>query len=163
VSYSTLLTLLANIDPALWDFIVPHTPKVRHVVGETLVDRIALNPQPEPPSRAAFVIAAAELTHDAVRAAVTTEMRGGSSSSTIADLIDDWCGTPWPKKWPWPGPGPRREDGPFPDPWDVPIARVVGALIFASMASRLSPGDLKETLTKGADRLTEAALADARG
>jgi hypothetical protein len=32
----------------------------------------------------------------------------------------------------------------------------------AAAASRLSDGDLKETLAKGADRLTEAALAEGR-
>jgi hypothetical protein len=47
-----------------------------------------------------------------------------------------------------------------PEPWDVRTARVVGAVIFASAASRLSSSDLRTAFADGADRLAEAALAD---
>ena len=49
----------------------------------------------------------------------------------------------------------KRVDGP---PADACVARVVGAVVFASMASRLAEGDLRDTFAKGAERLSEAAL-----
>jgi hypothetical protein len=161
VRYGTLLALIGRIGPEAWDAIVPHGPRLRVPAGEGHLDWAALNPQPLPPEDR-LLTAAAQLAHELVRGAITIEMQGGSSSGPVSELIDEWCGTPWPRRWPWPWPGPRPDDGPLPDPWAVQTARVVGALIFASMASRLSDGDLQEALAKGADRLTEAALTDAR-
>ena len=161
MSYSMLLSIIGRIQPEAWDAIVPHSPLTRVPAGKPGLGQVALNPQPLPPGEP-LVTAAADLAHEVVRAAVTTDMQGGSSSALISDLIDDWCGTPWPRKWPWPSPGPRPEPEPDPVPWDVQTARVAGALIFASMASRLSQGELRDTLTKGADRLAEAALAGER-
>jgi hypothetical protein len=158
VSYSNLLSMIGAIPPQAWDAIIPHGPRAVIPDRDSLGDRVALNPQPIPPGQQ-FVITAAHLTHQAVRAAVAIDMQGGDSCATISDLIDDWCPTPWPKRWPWPWPGPRRE-AEAPMPWEVHTARLVGAVIFASMASRLADGDLKETLAKGADRLSEAALAE---
>jgi hypothetical protein len=161
VRYSTLLALIGRIRPQAWDAIVPHGPPLRVAAGEGHQDWAALNPQPIPPGDA-LATEAAHLAHELVRSAVAIEMQGGSSSALVSKLIDDWCDTPWPRRWPWPWPGPHPNWGPHPLPWDMQTARVVGALIFASMASRLAAGDLQETLAKGADRLTEAALADAR-
>jgi hypothetical protein len=161
LTYSTLLAMIGNIPPEAWDAIIPHGPRVRVAAGEGHLDWAALNPQPLPP-REAFLTAAAQLAHEFVRGAVTIDMQGGSSPALVSDLIDDWCGTLWPRRWPWPWPGPRPDEGPLPELWDVRTARVVGAVIFASMASRLAEGDLRETLAKGADRLAEAALAEAR-
>ena len=33
------------------------------------------------------------------------EQTARSSAAAIAEILDDWCGTP-PRKWPWPWPGP---------------------------------------------------------
>ncbi len=159
MSYSRLLSIIGRIHPQAWDAIIPHGPRLRVLAG---VERVALNPQPLPP-REAFLLSAAELAHDLVRAAVATEMRGEPSSALVTEIIDDWCGTLWPRKWPWPWPGPRPgegpESGPLPDPWDVKTAQIIGAVVFASMASRLSEGDLSTALSDGADRLTETVLA----
>ena len=99
--------------------------------------------------------------HEVVRLAVASEAQGGSSSAFVSEIIEDWCGTPWPRKWPWPGPRPDTEaEGPSPEPWGVQTARVIGAVIFASAASRLSSGDLRTAFDDGADRLVETALVD---
>ena len=144
----------------MWDAIIPHGPRIRM---NSRVDRVALNPQPLPP-RELFLLGAAEMAHDLVRAAVAFEAMDGRSVATVSEIIDDWCATPWPRRWPWPWPGPRPDEdhgrpaGPHPEPWDVARARVIGAVVFASIASRLSPGDLRDVFTNGAERLTEAAL-----
>src|SRR5262249_39394183 len=60
----------------------------------------------------------AEMAHEVVRLAVASEAQGGSSSAFVSEIIEDWCGTPWPRKWPWPGPRPDTEaEGPSPEPW----------------------------------------------
>jgi hypothetical protein len=41
----------------------------------------------------------------------------------------------------------------------VQAAKLVGALIFASVGSRLADGDVGAAFADGADRLAEAALA----
>jgi hypothetical protein len=153
VPYRNLLSIIATIHPEIWDAIIPHGPRA--------LDRAALNPQPLPP-RETLLAGAADVAHEVVRLAVASEAQGGSSAF-VRETIDDWCGTPWPRKWPWPWPGPRpgtEAEGPQPDPWDVRTARVVGAVVFASVASRLAGGDLQSAFADGADRLTEAALGD---
>ena len=150
--YRDLLSIIGTFHPELWDVIHPQGP----------LERVALNPQPLPP-RETLLVGAAEMAHEVVRLAVASEAQGASSSAFVSEIINDWCGTPWPRKWPWPWPGPRPEteaEGPSPEPWDVRSARVVGAVIFASVASRLSGGDLRTAFADGADRLAEAALAD---
>ena len=94
----------------------------------------------------------AEMAREVVRLAVASEAQGGSSSAFVSEIIEDWCGTPWPRKWPWPGARPDTEaEGPSPEPWGVQTARVIGAVIFASAASRLSSGDLRTAFADGAD------------
>jgi hypothetical protein len=55
-----------------------------------------------------------------------------SAESTIAMLIEDWCGTP-PRRWPWPFPGPP--------PWAYQIASEISFL-----AETLQPGTLRDEL-----------------
>ena len=157
--YQNLLSIIGTIHPEIWDAIIPHGPRVRVV---SALEKVALNPQPLPP-RETLLVGAAEMAHEVVRLAVASEAQGASSSAFVSEIIDDWCGTSWPRKWPWPWPGPRSgtdTEGPHPEPWDVKTARVIGAVIFASVASRLSSGDLRTAFADGADRLAEAALAD---
>ncbi len=157
--YRNLLSIIGTIHPEIWDAVIPHGPRVRVV---SAFDKVALNPQPLPP-RETLLAGAAEMAHEVVRLAVASEAQGISSSAFVSEIIDDWCGTPWPRKWPWPWPGPRpgtEGEGPRPEPWDIQTARVIGAVIFASVASRLSSGDLSTAFAEGADRLAEAALAD---
>jgi hypothetical protein len=160
VRYSELLALIGRIHPGIWDAIIPHGPRVRVVSG---LEQAGLNPQPLPP-REAFFRGAAEMAHEVTRVAVATEENGGGSSPAfVSEIVDGWCGTPWPRTrpWPWPGPRPGTEStGPHPEPWDIQTARVIGAVIFASMASRLSEGDLRAAFAAGADRLAETALSE---
>lgn len=157
--YGNLLSIIGTIHPEIWDAIIPYGPRVRVV---SALEKVALNPQPLPP-RETLLGGAAEMAHEVVRLAVASEAQGASSSAFVSEIIDDWCGTSWPRKWPWPWPGPRPgtdTEGPQPEPWDVKTAQVIGAVVFASVASRLSSGDLRTAFADGADRLAEAALAD---
>lgn len=145
-----LLRLVGRIRPEAWDAIIPHGPRILN-----RAEAVALNPQPLPPHET-LVIGAAEMAHDLVRIAIETEVRGESASGFVREFIDDWCGTPWPHKWPLPWPGPGDPD---PHPWQVSQARLAGAIVFASAADRLAKGDLGATFAEGADRLAEAATA----
>ncbi|MDH6284138.1 hypothetical protein M2280_005390 [Prescottella agglutinans] len=148
----SLLPLIAQIRPEVWDAIAPHTPRAGR--GS---DRASLNPQPLPPSEA-FLINAVDMAHEVARIAVESDIRGEPSGRIISEVVDDWCATPWPRKWPWGGPGPRPlDDGPLPDPWVISTGRVIGAMIFSSAGSRLDKGELRTALLDGAERLAEAA------
>lgn len=46
---------------------------------------------------------------------------------------------------------------PHPD-WDVALARVVGGLVLAETAGRMLAGDLREAMSKGAEKLLEVGL-----
>jgi hypothetical protein len=85
-----------------------------------------------------------------------TDVQGGSASACLADLIDDWRGTPWPHKWPWPLPAPGPD--PDPHPWDLAMSRLIGAVVFASVGAGLGEGELRMTLLEGADRLAIVAV-----
>jgi hypothetical protein len=148
------LSVVARIRPEVWDAIVPHGPRFR-----ARGDLVALNPQPLPPAEA-FLVGAAEMAHEFLRVALESDVRGDSAAGFVRDFLDDWCATPWPRKWPWPWPGPRPDEGPLPDPWVVQSGRVIGAIIFASVGSRLADGELKAVFSEGADRLAEAAIEE---
>jgi len=152
-----LLAVLGKIDPAVWDAIIPHGPVVSRKGAE-----VALNPQPLPP-RHQLLVASAAVAHDIASAAVNADAAGTDSSRLVTRAIDDWCGTrprripiPWPGPWPFPWP---PEPDPHPE-WDISASRVVGALSLASVASRLEDGDARDALSKGAEQLLEAGLAE---
>ena len=148
---TSLLSIIGGIRPEAWDAIIPHGPVLR-----SPLERVALNPQPLPPKEA-FLVSAADLANEITRIAVELDVRGESPVGFVNELIEDWCGTPWPRKWPWPWPGPRPDQGPQPDPWDVAAARVVGAIVLANVGSRLGEGELSGALLAGAERLAEVA------
>ncbi|MEV6560522.1 hypothetical protein AB0M22_32710 [Nocardia sp. NPDC051756] len=151
---ASLLPIIARLSPQTWEVIAQHGPRIRRQS-----DLVSLNPQPLPPSEA-FLVSAAEMAHEIVRIAVEADIRGESSTRIVGELVDDWCGTPWPRKWPWPGPGPRPdEDDALPEPWQEQSGRVIGAIVFSSAGSRLK-GELGTALLDGADRLAEAAALD---
>ncbi len=147
---TSLLSIIGRINPAVWDAIVPHGPRFA-----SRLEQVALNPQPLPPHEG-LLVGAAEMAHTVARLAVEASVRG-ESTDFVREVIDDWCGTPWPRKWPWPWPGPRPDQGPQPDPWILDTARVVGAVVFTSVASGLGEGELQSTLLEGAERLAEVA------
>jgi hypothetical protein len=148
----TFLSVFARVHPAVFDAIFPHGPAIRD-----RGDRVSLNPQPLPPAEA-LQTAAAQMANELVRLAVETEVRGGTAEGFVNELIDDWCGTPWPRKWPWPIPGPRPAEGLAVEAFDVGAARAVGALVFASVGSRLAEGALAKAFSEGSERLAQAAV-----
>jgi hypothetical protein len=162
-----LLAVLGKINPAVWDAIIPHGPVGPHGSAVRRFSpgaEVALNPQPLPPHE--LLVASAAVAHDIAFAAVSAEAAGSDAASRIvARAVDDWCGTrpphipiPWPRPWPFPWP---PEPDPHPD-WDIGASRVVGALSLASVASRLEEGEARDALSKGAEQLLEAGLAESR-
>ena len=148
------LALVARANKAVYDVFPPQF----HGAFDR-VEGVALNPQPLPP-RDPLIAGALLMSHRLVELAVEADVRGEEPAPWLAQVIDDWCGTSWPRKWPWLGPGPRPEEGPVPDPWAVNEARMAGAVVFASMASRLGDGDLREVLARSAERLADAAAQE---
>lgn len=116
---------------------------------------MALNPQPLPPAEL-FLVASAELAHDIGRLAVETDLTHGGGVDLVRQLVDDWCGTGWPRRWPFPfpfpGPDPRRED------LDLAGGRLAGAVVLASLGQRMADSELGAAFTEGAERLAEVAL-----
>lgn len=148
---ASILAIMGRINPAIFDVFPPQGP-----LHQRRFDAVALNPQPLPP-RDPWVAAAVHLANRLATLAVESEARG-ESAGWVAEIIDDWCGTPWPHRWPWPWPGPGPYDGPLPDPWTLASARVAGAVVFASVGARLGEGALRDTFLKGSERLAEAAV-----
>jgi hypothetical protein len=150
MSTSQLLVLFASIHPEAYDAIHPQGPLTHAAHGAS----VSLNPQPIPPG-VAFQVAAAQMAHGLAGMGLKANVRG-ESTDFVREFIDDWCGTPWPHKWPWPPPGPLEPD---PSPWaEVMLARLIGAIIFASIGSRLPEGQLGATFSEGAERLAQAAI-----
>jgi len=157
-----LLSVLARINPAIYDVIFPHGP-----VGpngfRSRVAEVALNPQPLPPEppphelqRASVLVA-----HNIAAAAIAAEAAGQDGGArSIASAIDDWCGNgrpPIPIPWPGPWPFPFALDA-VPRDLDVASSRLVGALSLASVAQRMAPGKVRDALSAGADKLMDASL-----
>jgi hypothetical protein len=94
---SMFLYLIAKINPQAWDAIIPHGPKISAAAREYMI-AMALK---------GF---SAELSNRAVSgrlANVQKRLVASAGSRLAADYgDDDWCGTPWPKRFPFPEPGP---------------------------------------------------------
>ncbi|SFR72727.1 hypothetical protein SAMN05428970_1417 [Agromyces sp. CF514] len=144
-----ILINLGRIPPAAWDAIIPHT----HLPAGAFrarFDAVALNPQPLPPV-AEVAFGAAEAASHIASLAIDAEVRGESASGFVTEFIDDWCGTPWPRKWPGPRPRPQWTD------LDVSVGRTVGAMVFANLGARLGDSELGKAFTEGAEKLAEAS------
>lgn len=158
-----LVSILARINPAIYDFIFPHGPvQTRGFVSR--IDEVALNPQPlppePPPERLQRV--SALIAHDIASAAIAMEAAGQDGGARIlSSAIDDWCGNGRPPiPIPWPGPWPFAFDlVTAPKNLDVATSRLVGALSFAAVASRMGSGKVRDALSAGADKLLDASLA----
>ena len=158
-----LLSVLARLNPAIFDYIFPHGPAVAHTFASR-ISEVALNPQPlppePPPERLQRV--SALVAHNIAFAAIAAEAAGqGSGARMISSAIDDWCGNgrpPIPIPWPGPWPFAFALDA-VPKDLDVATSRLVGALSFAAVAQRMGTGKVREALSAGADRLMEAGLA----
>jgi hypothetical protein len=158
-----LVSILGRINPAIYDFIFPHGPVQTRGFGSR-IDEVALNPQPlppePPPDRLQRV--SALVAHKIASAAIAMEAAGQDSAARIVSAaIDDWCGNGRPPiPIPWPGPWPFAFD-PVTAPKDLDVAasRLVGALSFAAVASRMGAGKVRDALSAGADKLLDASLA----
>lgn len=158
-----LLSVLARLNPAVFDVIFPRGPVHSHVFA-LRIDEVALNPQPLPPEPPPDKLqrVSALVAHQIAFAAITTEAAGQDSGvRMINSAIDDWCGNGRPPiPIPWPGPWPFAFAlNAAPKEFDVAASRFVGALSFAAVASRMGTGKVREALAAGADKLMEASLA----
>ncbi|WP_430296557.1 hypothetical protein [Sinomonas sp. B1-1] len=155
MAHFPLLAAISRLRPEIWDAIIPHGP-----VNGRRVESVALNPQPLPPKDPHDIaVGAVSMANRVVHLAIEAQLRGENPAGWVGELVEDWCGTPWPRRWPWPWPGPRPDEGPFPEPWRIQEARIVGAIVFASAASRLGESDLRSAFRDGAERLAEAGLS----
>jgi hypothetical protein len=156
----SLVSVLGRINPAIYDVIFPHGPRVRTAVSRFSDAAADLNPQPLPP-RDELLMASAIVARDIAYAAINAEAAGNDGGARmIVTAIDDWCGNGRPPiPIPWPGPWPfafSLDD--TPRELDVAGSRVVGALSFAAVASRLPAGKLRDALTTGSEKLMEVGL-----
>jgi len=159
-----LLSVLARINPAIWDYIIPHGPVQGHAHRfSSRIDEVALNPQPLPPEPPPETLQriSALVAHQIAFAAITLEAAGQDGGARmISSAIDDWCGNgrpPIPIPWPGPWPFAFALDA-SPKELDVASSRLVGALAFAAAASRMGKGKVQEALSAGADKLMEASF-----
>lgn len=118
----------------------PLPPKAR--------DRVALNPQPLPPK-----VAGRQLAHSIVRGVAFS-----GRPDSMFEILDDWCGTGWPRHWPWPWPWPvNPEPEPHPE-WAVDTL-LGGMLALAEISAHYPAGsEMRDALDKGVDMLGEAAV-----
>src|SRR5215207_7791031 len=108
--------------PEIFD-IIPHGPLSAGHAGRAGI--AMLNPQPLPPAQR-YLVASIDLAQTVAQAAILAEVSGGAGADVVARIVDEWCGTPWPRPFPWPGPiDPEPE--PHPD-WDIAAGRVAGAV-----------------------------------
>jgi hypothetical protein len=158
-----LLSVLARINPAIYDYIFPHGPVQGHALASR-VNEVALNPQPlppePPPERLQRV--SALVAQNIAFAAIAAEAAGQNGGvRMISSAIDDWCGNgrpPIPIPWPGPWPFAFALDA-VPEDLDVATSRLVGALSFAAVAQRMGKGKVRDALSAGADKLLDASLA----
>src|SRR5262245_61532712 len=159
-----LLSVLTRINPAIWDYIIPHGPAQGHSFASR-INEVALNPQPLPPEPPPEKLqrVSALVAHNIAFAAIALESAGQDGARMINSAIDDWCGNGRPPiPIPWPGPWPFAFDlAVSPKENDVATSRLVGALAFAAVASRMGPGKVQQALANGADKLLEASVAQA--
>jgi hypothetical protein len=166
MSRTTLLELVARINPQIWDAVHPMGPVLVSRYGLAFAGReIAdeLNPQPLPPVEPAAVRrqllhGAVQLSGQLAQLAVFSQAQSGNGAELLMREIDDWCGTgprriPWPTNWPFPIPVPE----PDPSPWLVAEVFAAAAVTLAGIAARLGEGELRDGFDKAVDRLSEAA------
>ncbi|MGA4508585.1 hypothetical protein ACQB6R_09160 [Propionibacteriaceae bacterium G1746] len=120
--------MLASHDARLWEKIDPH-------VGPW--NRVALNPQPLPPKELGEALMIAVFTRSAA-----------SGHERFAEILDDWCGTGWPGKFP-----PRPKGYEF-----DPQVLLGAAFAAADLAMAVDDADLAGMLGKGARQLFETAI-----
>ncbi|MFB7471737.1 hypothetical protein [Kitasatospora sp. NPDC056184] len=167
----TLVSLVGRLNPAAWDGLIPHEVAHGAALGSRLAaradddgDAAGLNPQPLPPVAAALRLSVARTVGAVANAAITARVSGGDARQILAEVGDDWCGTPhgrvpWPRHWPLPWP----PTGPLPiDPgYATPAVQAQAALAFQGYANGIADEQLQSALGELAERLADAALRNA--
>ena len=163
---TSVLRLLARLDPRLWELVHPNVPALHDAVYAAFRrgDEVSLNPQPLPPRELLRLetVAAARAVATAVIAA---QFAGRDPRELLREVGDDWCGTgvgviPWPRHWPHPWP----PGDPYPITGEIDrMAQAVQAqasAVFGSYAASIADERLAESFGELADRLEEAALTE---
>lgn len=140
-----LAALIISRHPEATDAIFPHGP-ISKWNPRTAIPRDAVFARQPDQAQIEAAAMVHEVADGVVRVAVEMNLRGDEDGAAkmVGELIDDWCGTPWP--------GPR---------WDstsINDARLVGAITFASFAARMGEGPLQKTFASGAQSLVEASV-----
>lgn len=106
----------------------------------------------------------AVLANEQVVAVRDGEFGGRSAFGTIAEFVDDWCGTGWPRKFP-PLPKPWWWDlvipVPVPEPGPgepYPIDLITVGIEFYDAAQGLAGTELQQVFLDSAERLIETGL-----
>jgi len=168
-SSRSLLRVLAQLDPRLWELVHPNVPVLQPAARLTrrFGDEVFLNPQPLPPRER--TLAETVVTARAVaEAVIAARFAGGDPGQLVQEVIDDWCGTqpakiPWPKHWP--HPWPPEEPYPIVEEIDQ-VARGVqaaAAVVFESYATGIEDEQLSSSFADLAGRLEESALTFRQG
>jgi len=123
----------------------PHGPLPRtHLEAAHHTSGSAQGPSPDPWRQAVSALVAA-VNVQQLAATVEGPMRGQlerSASASIAQVLDDYCGTP-PRKVPWPYPGPP--------PWNFAIASELNAI-----ANMVTTAGMRDGLQKVAGQVLQS-------
>jgi hypothetical protein len=159
----SLLQILARHHPELWELIHPHVPFVATGGRGLVEDRlgpVALNPQPLPPGDQ--LVAVTRFTAVAVaQAAIAASATGGDARGFLAEVVDDWCGTPtphkipWPKKWP--TPWPPGEPYPIDPKLAVSSIQAEAGLVFQVYAAGIEDEQLSAQFAEAGEKLVITA------
>ena len=147
------LEFLAFRDDRVWEVVGGGPQGLRlHQRG----DDASLNPQPLPPHEAGRMLMSLM-----ARGIIIVSGRDPSAQDAFLEDVEDWCGTPWPRRWPWlgPGPVPEPETESERDPREDfrRSALVGGALAAAEIAARYPSGELKDVFDSAPPRLPAAS------
>lgn len=127
--------------------------------------QVMLNPQPLPPLENWAVMAATAIVKDIQQTADKMpllpeefQLRAVEGiQAKLAQLVDDWCGTGWPRRWPIPIPFPLPPE-PEPDPREInvtPLDLIIMGVVFDQLS-----GTVVDSL-QGALQETAVAFQDA--
>jgi hypothetical protein len=143
------LRLIAKKFPAIWD-----------TIGGGRFDAVALNPQPLPP-REAFLVEFARAAADRLALIQETADLIGSNGDRqgiivvggrVSELVDEFCGTGWPKKF------PPKPPGPDPDPRFSATELILAASRFLTAAGGVANPQLADELNRAGERLMDEAV-----
>ncbi|MEY2934985.1 MAG: hypothetical protein RL033_5734 [Pseudomonadota bacterium] len=149
------------LPPGPWDPVI-RVALERTTRRTSVLDEVALNPQPLPP-RFAFLQAAArtlssraELLQELADSTQRADERQGIIivGGYVSRFSDDWCGSSFRLRWPFPGPRPRW----FTAELDGTDLIVIASELEQAARESASP-ELGRALADGSSRFVEAGLS----